>query len=540
MNAAWILLLVCLWMFLGYKFYGNYLERQLKPNDKKKTPAEIYKDDIDFSPARKPFLLGHHFASIAGAGPIIGPILAISYFGWLPVILWVSLGSVLIGAVHDYTILMASVRYKAKNISNIAKDFLNTKSGFTFGIMIWFTVVLIITVFSVSAADSIIQKPELVIPLIAITLISIIVGFGVNKFGWDYKLTSLIALILIFIFAWIGNNFPLSLPISDPVMLKNIWVTIIILYAGVASVVPIWLLLRPRDYLSALQMSLILFLGFLAIIIVRPIISAPHYIHSDIFPIWPILFITVACGAVSGFHGLISSGTTSKQLSKESDAKPIGYGSMLMEGLLAVFVTIVVISGVNWGVQTGGFSDLLKKGWIVLFSTGYGNIVGSMGLPILTGSLAAVLGAFMVNQFILTTVDSSSRIGRFILSENLFPKLKNRYLTTLITIVPAWLIAITQSYESLWRLFGSSNQLIAAISMITVSSFFLTKRKNVKFIVIPSLFVLITTLSALVYMIFSSNGYLTQGNYILVIISALLFILGTVVAVEGFQKLKRI
>ncbi|MBW2985279.1 carbon starvation protein A [Candidatus Woesearchaeota archaeon] len=539
MNSVWILLLVCLWLFLGYRFYGRYLEKQIKPDDKKKTPAVRYKDDIDFSPARKPFLLGHHFASIAGAGPIIGPILAISYFGWLPVVLWVSLGSVLIGAVHDYTILMASVRYKAKNISNIAKDFLNTKSGFTFGIMIWFTVVLIITVFSVSAADSIIQKPELVIPLIAITLISIIVGFGVNKFGWDYKLTSLIALILIFIFAWIGNNFPLSLPISDPVMLKNIWVTIIILYAGVASVVPIWLLLRPRDYLSALQMSLILFLGFLAIIIVRPIISAPHYIHSDIFPIWPILFITVACGAVSGFHGLISSGTTSKQLSKESDAKPIGYGSMLMEGLLAVFVTIVVISGVNWGVQTGGFSDLLKKGWIVLFSTGYGNIVGSMGLPILTGSLAAVLGAFMVNQFILTTVDSSSRIGRFVLSENLFPKLKNRYLTTLITIVPAWLIAITQSYESLWRLFGSSNQLIASISMITVSSFFLTKKRNVKFIVIPALFVLVTTLSALVYLIFSSNGYFAQENYMLVIISALLFILGVVVAFEGFQKLKK-
>jgi len=526
-------------MFLGYKFYGNYLERQLKPNDKKKTPAEKYKDDIDFSPARKPFLLGHHFASIAGAGPIIGPILAISYFGWLPVVLWVSLGSVLIGAVHDYTILMASTKYKAKNISNIAKDFLNTKSGFVFGIMIWLTLVLVITVFSASAADSIIQKPELVIPLIAITLISIIVGVGVNKFGWDYKLTSLIALILVFIFAWIGNQFPLSLSISDPIMLKNIWVTIIILYAGMASVVPVWLLLRPRDYLSALQMSLILFLGFLSIIIVRPVISAPHYMTSDIFPLWPILFITVACGAVSGFHGLVASGTTSKQLAKESHARPIGYGSMLMEGLLAVFVTIVVISGVNWGMQSGGFSDLLKNGWIVLFSTGYGNIVGSMGLPILTGSLAAVLGAFMVNQFILTTVDSSSRIGRFIISENLFPKLKNRYITTLITIIPAWLIAITQSYESLWRLFGSSNQLIASISMIAVSSFFLTKKRNVKFIVIPALFVLVTTLSALAYLILSPNGYIAQGNYILVIISALLFILGTIVAVEGFQKLKK-
>jgi carbon starvation protein len=538
MNSVWIIILAGLWMFFGYRFYSKYIEKQIKLNDRRKTPAIKYRDDIDFSPAKKQFLFGHHFASIAGAGPIIGPILAISYFGWLPVVLWISLGSVLIGAMHDYIVLIASVRNKAKSVSTITKDFLSTRSGTIFGIMIWLTLVLVITVFSVSAADSLIQKPDLVIPLLAITILSIILGIGVTKGKWNYKITSFVALLLVFFFVWLGNNFPLNLPISNPDILRNIWVTIILLYAGIASVLPVWLLLRPRDYLSSLQMLLILFFGLLAVLIIRPVISAPAYINSGIFPLWPILFITVACGAVSGFHGLVSSGTTSKQLAKESHARTIGYGSMLVEGLLAIFVTIMVIAGVKWGTQSGNFTNLLGKGWIVLFSTGYGNIVGSMNIPFLTVSLAALFGAFMVNQFILTTIDSSSRIGRFIISENLFPKLKNRYLTTLMIIFPAWIIAITNSYESLWRLFGSSNQLIASISMITVASFFITKKRNVKFIVIPALFILVTTLSALVYLTFSVNGYLMQQNYLLVIISILLFVLGATVAIEGFQKLR--
>ncbi len=540
MNSIWILILVLIWMFFGYRFYSKYLEKQVNPNDKIKTPATIYKDNIDYSPAKKPFLMGHHFASIAGAGPIIGPVLAVSYFGWLPVVLWISLGSVLIGAMHDYVALIASVRYKAKNISNIAKDFLNTKSGYIFGVMIWLTLVLVITVFSVSAADSLVQKPDLVIPIAGITLISIVLGIGVTKYNWNYKISSIISLIFVFLLVWLGNTFPLSFPTSDPVLLKNIWVTIIILYAGLASVLPVWFLLRPRDFLSALQMSLILFLGLLAVIITRPIISAPSYSNSGIFPLWPILFITVACGAISGFHGLVASGTTSKQLSKESHARSIGYGSMLLEGILAILVTIIVISGVKWGAQAGEFSNLLEKGWIVLFSTGYGNIVGSMNIPLITGSIAALFGAFMVNQFILTTVDSSSRIGRFLISENLIPKLKNRYVATLITIIPAWIIGITNSYESLWRLFGSSNQLIASISMIAISSFFLTKKKNIKFIIIPALFVLITTLAALMYLTFSTNGYFAQNNFTLVIISLLMFILGLIVTVDGFKKLRKI
>lgn len=536
MNSAILIIIILLWFFLSYKFYGRFLEKQIKPKDKNKTPAVTNKNKIDFSPAKKPFLIGHHFESIAGAGPIIGPILAVSYFGWLAVVLWISIGAVFIGAMHDYVTLIASVRNKAKGVSNITKDFLGSKSGWVFGLMIWITLVLIITVFSVSTAESIIYKQELVLPLIAISVLALVLGFGVEKLKWNYKISSIIAIILVFVFIFIGNKFPISLGIENPVLLKNIWISIIIFYAGIASVIPVWLLLRPRDYLSSIQLFLLMALGFIGIILVHPKINAPAYISGN-FPLWPILFITVACGAVSGFHGLVSSGITSKQLAKESHGKAVGYGSMLGEASLAILVTAMIIAGVKWGSEiAGSFQTTLKEGgWVALFSSGYGNIVGNLGIPLITISFAVLLGTIMVNQFILTTVDTSTRIGRLVLSENLFPKLKNRFLTTIITLVPAWLLAVTNSYETLWKLFGSSNQLIASISLIAVSCFFISRKRKVKYILIPAVFVLVTTLSALLYLTFRTNGYISEGSFALTIISLAMFILGLFVAFEGFR-----
>ncbi len=538
MNSVWIVIIALVWFYLGYRIYGRFVEKRLKINDKNKTPASSRKEDIDYSPSTKPFLMGHHFASIAGAGPIIGPILAISYFGWGPVVLWVLVGTVLIGAMHDYTSLIASVRNKGKSVSVIAKKYLNSKAGWIFGLMIWLTLVLIITMFSVSAAESIVQKSDLVIPLLAITLMAIVLGFGVKKYKWNYKIASIIAIILVFFFVWLGNIIPLTLPIQNPILLRNIWITVIFAYAFVASITPVWILLRPRDYLSAIQMILILGLGFVAFFIARPVINAPSYISGSVFPIWPILFITVACGAISGFHGLVSSGTTSKQLSKESHGKAVGFGGMILEGLLAILVTVVVISGLKWGVGAGGFQDTLNQGWIVLFSTGFGNIVGNI-IPVLSVGVAALLGAFMVNQFILTSVDTSTRLGRFILSESLFPKLKNKVLTTLIILIPAWLLAVTNTYETLWRLFGTSNQLIASITMMGVSAYFVSKKTKVKFILIPAVLVLVTTLSALLYLTFRTGGYIGEGNYILAGVSLLMFALGAFVAWEGFNILRK-
>jgi len=539
MNSIWIILIVGVWLFLGYKIYGRFIEKRLKISDKNKTPANTRKDNVDFSPAKKPFLIGHHFASIAGAGPIIGPILAISYFGWLPVVLWVSLGSVFMGAMHDFTSLIASVRSKGESVSKIAKKSLNSKSGIFFAIMILITLILIITVFTVSSAESIINKPDLIIPLLIITVTAIVLGLGVEKFKWNYKWSSIIAIIIIFASVYFGVKYPINL-MGNEVLLKNILVTVIILYAGIASVVPVWILLRPRDYLSAIQMGIILILGIVGILIVHPIVNAPSFISNPIFPLWPILFITVACGAISGFHGIVSSGTTSKQLAKESHGKAVGYGSMLGEALLAILVTVVAIAGLKWNSLGGAgtFQTELGKGWIVLFSSGFGNIVGNIGIPLITIAVAGLLGAFMVNQFILTSVDTSTRLSRFIISETLITKLKkNKILVTLMVLIPAWLLAVTNSYETLWKLFGTSNQLIASITLITISSFFVSKKIKTRFIMIPAMLILVTTLSALIYLTFRTGGYVGSGNWALAIISMIMFLLGVMVAKEGFRSM---
>ncbi|MEK6819888.1 MAG: carbon starvation CstA family protein, partial [Nanoarchaeota archaeon] len=496
MNSIWIIFAVAIWFFLGYRFYGRFIEKRLKINDRNKTPAVTKRDNVDFSPSKKLFLIGHHFEAIAGAGPIIGPILAVGYFGWLPVVIWVAIGSVLIGAMHDYASLIVSVRNNAEGVSSIAKRTLNSRAGTLFAIMILVTLVLIITVFSVSTAESIANKTELIIPLLTINFVAIFFGYAVEKLKWDYKIPALVSWIIILFSIWVGIQFPIDLTFLNTILLRNILITLIIIYAGVASIVPVWILLRPRDFLSAVHLSILLLLGIVSVLIVRPEVNAPAYISNPILPLWPILFITVACGAISGFHGLVASGTTSKQLAKESHGKSVGYGGMLLEATLAIFVTIVAIAGLSWGVGEGTFQTELGKGWIVLFSSGYGNIVSSVGIPFITFSVASLIGASMVNQFILTTTDASARLGRFIISESLFTKLKKRRIfTTLLILIPAWLLAITNSYEVLWRLFGSSNQLIASITMITLASYFVSRKMNVKFILIPAVFILATTVS---------------------------------------------
>ena len=539
-NSIWIVVAVGIWFFLGYRFYGRFIEKQLKISDKNKTPAVVKRDDIDYSPAKKPLLFGHHFESIAGAGPIIGPILAISYFGWLPVVLWVSLGAVLIGAMHDFVSLVASVRNKAEGVSKIAKKTLSSKAGTLFAVMIILTLILIITIFTVSTAESIVYETGLIISLVTITITSIIFGYGVEKLKWDYRISTIIAMIIVFFSVWLGVKFQIDLSFISPTVFRNILITIIIIYAGIASIAPVWLLLRPRDYLSAIQTFIILTLGIVSILIVRPEINAPAYISNSIFPLWPILFITVACGAVSGFHGLVASGTTSKQLAKESHGRAIGYGSMLGEAAVAIIVTIVAIAGLKWGVGNITFQTQLSKGWITLFSSGFANIVNSVGIPLITFGVASLLGSLVVNQIILTSVDTSTRLGRFIISESLAPKLrKNKIFITLLILAPAWLLAVTNSYETLWKLFGTSNQLTAAITMIAVASFFVSKGIKVKFIMVPALFVLITTMSALIYLTFNSNGYINTGNYVLSVISLGMFALGLLVVKEGFESFKK-
>ncbi|MBU2104794.1 MAG: carbon starvation protein A [Nanoarchaeota archaeon] len=531
-NAALIAIVGILFLIGNYFLYGKYIEKKIKPTNKK-TPAVLNKDQTDYYPANKFFLFGHHFASIAGAGPIIGPILAVSYFGWLITSLWIIFGTVFIGAVHDYLSLMLSVRNKGVGISKITEKVLNKKSGKIFALMIWITLTMIIATFSVSAADSLIAQPSLVIPVIAISIIAMILGLAVYKYKTNILISSLIALILAFVFMYVGYKIPVSLPFSVGIT-RIIWVTILILYGSIASLIPVWVFLQPRDYLSAIQLILFLLLGFVAILVVKPIVNSPAIISGNL-PLWPILFITVACGAVSGFHSLVASGTTSKQLAKESHGKFIGYGGMIAEGILALLV-LLFVSSLDWNAGSLNFASSLKGGWIVAFGNGFGNVVSKLNMPLLTFSLASLIGAFLVNQFILTSLDTSTRISRLLISENLKNKIfKNKILAVLIAVIPAYLLAVTNTYADLWRLFGSSNQLIAAIALITISAYFVEHKQKIKFLIIPTLFMIVTTISALFYSLFNKTGYIAEGNWILALFSLALVVLAFVVSWEGFR-----
>jgi len=534
MDSLLLLTLVMVWFILGYLIYSKFIEKKLvQPDDTKKTPAQRFKRLIDFKPSKKMFLFGHHFASIAGAGPIIGPILAVSYFGWLFVVLWIAVGSFFIGAIHDYLSLIISVRHNGEGIAKISEKITGRKTFYIFSFLLWATLMLIITVFSVSAAQSLVEVPQLVIPFFGITATALFLGLSVYKFNRNKTFSSISAVALAILFIALGFIFPIALPFTIAFSTK-IWITLLFIYALIVSILPVWLILQPRDYISSMSLFLFLFLGIVSIILVRPVIQAPATITSNL-PLWPILFITVACGAVSGFHSLVASGTTSKQIEKESDTRFIGYGAMLVEGIVALLVVIFITAGLSWGTTgIGSFQDAFAAGWIVAFSSGFANIVNS-AFTFISPTFLILLGALVVNIFILTSLDTSTRIGRMIVSETLQKKskLNKNILLTLLILIPAYFLAITNSYSTLWRLFGASNQLIAAVVLIAISAYLVEHKKPIWYTLIPGLFMITTTIGALVYQILSKTGYLFgELNLPLAIISIILIIFAILVFIE--------
>jgi carbon starvation protein len=533
MNTVVIFLCVLLWFILGYIIYGRFIERKIAKPSNSKTPAHRFKG-IDYKPSKKLFLFGHHFASIAGAGPIIGPILAVSYFGWFFVVLWISVGSLLIGGIHDYLSLILSVKHNGDGIAKVSRKITGNRTFYVFSALLWLTLMLIITVFSVSSAESLVSVPELVIPFFGMTLTAVIIGLGVYKYKMGKIGASLLGIVLVVFFIWLGLKFPMALPFSAQTA-TIIWISILFLYALVVSLVPVWLVLQPRDYLSSVSLFLFLGVGVISVLIAQPIMNAPAFISSNL-PLWPILFITVACGAVSGFHSLVASGTTSKQLDKEKDAKPIAYGGMLVEGVVALLVVIFVGAGLKWGAGVGSFSWALDEGWIVAFGQGFSNVVGQ-AFSFIDGGLLVILGSLIVNIFILTSLDTSTRIGRMISAE-LFPKKKrrNNFVLTLAILIPAFLIAVTNSYATLWRMFGASNQLIAGIVLIAISAYLVEIKKPVLYTLLPGLFMVVTTVGAILYGLFNPSGYIAQNNVALIVISAILGVFAVIVFVEIICK----
>ncbi len=533
---AVVFIIVVILFALAFRYYGRFLNRHYGISDERETPSHTDYDGVDKVPTKKAILLGHHFSSIAGAGPIVGPIIGAAAFGWLPAILWVIIGSVFIGGLHDFSALIASIRHKAKSIAEISKEYMTPLSYKLFLIFIWLTMVYVLIVFIDLTSTTFVTHGEVASSSIQFIFLAILLGMALYRFKLSLLWGSLIFVPLVFLGVWLGEQYPISselLPAFAQTNPGRFWNMILIIYAFIAAISPVWVLLQPRDYLSSFLLYATILGAFIGILFGGYGFQYPAFTTwSDIDrgTLFPILFITIACGAISGFHSIVASGTTSKQLNKETDARTIGYGAMLIEGLVAVIALFTV-------AMLAGGDSLIKEAPLAIFGAGMGKFFSIFGVP---QEIGVSFGILAVSTFLLTTLDTSTRLARYIFEE-LFNinHPSSRYIATFITMILPVIFTFITLYDSkgnpipawkaVWPVFGSTNQLLAGLTLLVIYVWQKKKGKKVMFIAIPMIFMLGMTLWALGQLIYQS-GLTTIG-----IISFILLVLALILVVEAVK-----
>ena len=527
MNSLVLLFIGIAAFLVAYTVYGKWLAKQWGIDPTKKTPSCTLRDDIDYCPANAKVLLGHHFSSIAGAGPITGPIQA-AIFGWLPVYLWIVIGSIFIGGVHDWGALFASVRHEGKSIGEIIRANIGENGKKLFNIFAYLTLILVVAAFTdicagTSAYDA--AKPEAITGARAgtasILFIFLAMGFGyfVYRKGAGITVSTVVGVALLFFCIWIGYQFPF-IKLS-----KFAWDILLIVYIYLASTLPVWLLLQPRDYLCSFLLYAMLAGAVIGVLIVRPAMAIPASVGFTVGEgvkasyLFPMLFVTVACGAVSGFHSLVASGTSSKQVDNEKDTKLIGYGAMLIEGV----VEIIALISVSYVAGAQGTPAQI-------FAAGVAEFMSSFGLPVDVGVVFVIL-AF--SAFALTSLDTATRIGRYMFQEmttkadGTKTALNNMHVATAVTVGLSTLL-LTYGYQKIWPIFGSANQLLAGLSLLAVSAWLAKSGKKNIMTVVPMVFMFCVTLTALVFV--ARNNF-AGGNVVIGTLASILFVLAIVLII---------
>jgi carbon starvation protein len=523
---------------LGYVLYGNFIQKKVWNVDlTRTTPGVEHYDGIDFVPAKHwTILFGHHFSSIAGAGPIIGPVIACAFFGWVPALLWVIVGTLFMGAVHDFSALIISLRHRGNTVGNITEQVISRRSRIVFSLFLWFTLVLVVAVFAAITAQTLISEPRIVIPTFGLVGIAVLFGFLVYKWMVKQWIATVLCLGLMAFTIYLGLVFPIVLSFGQAL---NFWIIMLLAYSFVASVAPVNILLQPRDYLSVFVLFFGLILGYIGLFMSHPVMHAPAFVdfRSVEGPLWPVMFVLIACGAISGFHSLIASGTTSKQLPRKQDAKIIAFGGMVVEGVLSVLAIVAVCAGLWWhgGVPGLVYPELVKTdGWIATFGKGFGQLVD----PIVGAGAGALIAIFILNAFVMTTLDSATRIARYVTEETFgeafhIKILRNRYAATLAVILVSLILAMGY-WKVIWPVFGASNQLIAAFVLLLVSVYLFQKRKPTLYTLVPGIFMTVTTIAALVY---EAAAFIKERQYLLLFITAVLLALSVDMIVEAVKAL---
>ena len=540
MNSLSLAAVSCGALYLGYLFYGRVIARLWDFDPNRPTPAMESPDSVDYVAARHwTVLFGHHFASIAGVGPIVGPLLACAVWGWVPTVLWIVIGSIFLGAVHDFSSLMASLRARGRSIAEIAEANLGHRVRVIFGAFLWLALVLVVAVFAHFGAQTLAGTPQVVIPTLGVIGAALIVGILMYRRGMSQGPATAIGLLLLAGCIYLGYRYPLELPWGE----KNVlaWTLILLGYAYVASITPVNLLLQPRDYLSTFVLYAGMIAGYAGLILTRPEIQAPAvqaFGSSSQGPVWPMLFVIVACGAISGFHSLIASGTTAKQLGSEADAPRIGYGAMIVEGALAILAVVAVVAGLRWGTGAGTYPTLLaSEGPLRTFAAGFAVLTEPIFRDPALGALVALT---MLKTFVMTTLDSATRITRYI-GEELFADglgiefLRNRFVSTALIIGAAIYLGLG-SWQTVWPVFGSANQLIGALALLVLTVVLWRRGKPVMYTLLPFLFMIATTLGALAY---QGWGFLADRKIGLATISVALIVLSLMMLVDSVRVVVR-
>ncbi len=531
MDALLFVVAAVVLYFLAYKFYAKFLAEkiwQLDPN--RETPAYKYEDDFEFVPTDAPVVTGHHFTSIAGAAPIVGPIVA-AIWGWLPALIWIVLGTIFLGAVHDLGALVASLRHEGRGIADYLQNLLGKRAMQLMYIVVFFLLVLVPAVFvhviAVLASAFLAAVPSVWIEIPLAIAIALMIR---KKIKVNLYLMSVIAVAIMYAVIWLGVQYPLALEYRT-------WVFILLGYMLLAARLPVWLLVQPRDFINGIQLIIALAVSTAGIVAIAITgggeLAAPaiRLAPEGAPPIWPFLMVTIACGAISGWHSIVGSGTTPKQLRNERDAKLVGYGSMLGEGYLAVIALLTAVVGLGVVGYQEFYGAWGQAGWPAIWAQGGSTFLIPLGIPAVVG---AAFFAVVAKSFAMTTLDSAMRFTRIAFSESTetfgLPKfLRDRTVSLLPGIIVIALLAFSGHGMVLWPLFGASNQILASIALLAAGVLLLKMRRPTVHYMIPFVIMIVTSMSALAHGIFKS--YIPNGNWELAIIGGIVFIcsLGVVI-----------
>ena len=555
MSSILIVLFGLVGFCFGWFVYSKFIAEKIYQLDPiYQPPAHRFEDGVDFVPTNKFVLWGSHFTAVAGAAPIVGPAIAV-YWGWAPALLWVTLGSIFFAGVHDFGALWASNRHDAKSIGALSESIVSTRVRSVMMVIIFLLLVLVNAMFGTIIANDMVIYPESVFPAWAAIPVAIAIGVLIRR-KFNLLLISIIGVAILYFTIYIGSNTPMALP-GDIFGLgeRGNWIILLYVYAGIASMLPVWLLLQPRDYINGAQLVLGLIVLYSAVLLTMPNVAAPMF--NDVVegtpPLWPILFVTIACGALSGFHGIVSSGTSAKQLNNEKDARFVGYLGALGEGSLALITIVAVTGSLYAATAAGGWNELYPSlsggpadggfitGGALLISNGWG----------FSQSFSQTMLAVMVVLFAGTTMDAGLRLTRYIIQEwgNIYEisPLKNNYISTLVAVGACLLLAFGVSNGNypgdggtlIWPVFGATNQILASMTLIVLSVYLIKLGRPARYLLTPMIFILLMAIWASVWYVMD---YVSRGQWILVaiqvavMVSAVFIILESWAAVSKFRR----